>query len=187
MHPDETPFPLCRHLKTKGTRCRSAAISGQEFCYFHARLHKDHPAPLTAQEIVRTYSDANIEAWRRINEDPMTIARAYPRQNEFNFPPLEDAESVQLAGSMLFHAIAQGHIHPQRARILVAALRIVGSTMRRASTAPPNPADVVRDIHHTATGIPLAPAALGTPEPTATQPTAEPNIQAAAQPATLAE
>lgn len=152
-------IPLCRHVRTNGTRCRSAAISGQDFCYFHVRLHKDHPAPLTAQQIVNSWREEHVEAFRNAGEDPMLLARAYPRQNELNFPPLEDAESVQLAGSMLFHAVAQGVIHPLRASILVKALQLVNSSMRqRSSTAPSEPTEVVRELAQTADGVALAPA-----------------------------
>lgn len=158
--PQQVIIPLCRHVRTTGVRCRSAAVSGQSFCYFHVRLHQDHPAPLKAQQIVNSWKEEHLEAWRRVDQDPMTIARAYPRQNEFNFPALEDAESVQLAGSMLFHAIAQGQIHPIRARILIDALRIVNSSMgRRPAPAPPastEPAQLVRNIELSSTGIPLA-------------------------------
>jgi hypothetical protein len=157
--PDQTVIPLCRHIRTNGVRCRAAAISGQDFCYFHVRLHKDHPAPLTAQKIVAAYKEEHKEAWRSCDLDPMDIARAYPRQIEFNFPPLEDADSVQLAGSMLFHAIAQGHIHPLRARILIDALRIVNSSMRKGgSSTAAEPADTVLHIEQSETGVTVAPS-----------------------------
>src|ERR1700712_132151 len=94
---EQSITPLCRHIRTNGNRCRSAAICGEDFCYFHVRLHKDHPAPLTAQQIVSNWKREHVEAWRLADQDPMMLARAYPNQNEFNFPPLEDPESVQLA------------------------------------------------------------------------------------------
>lgn len=168
--PEEVNIPLCRHIKTNGTRCHSAALSAQDFCYFHVRLHQDHPAPLTAQQIVGTWKDATLEGFRLANQDPMTVARAFPRQNEFNFPPLEDADSVQLAGSMLFHALAQGQIHPARARILVKALHIVSSSMRLSASARPfDPAEVVRQVEQSADGLPLAPAGPNPAEPPTTQ------------------
>ena len=109
MPAEELAIPICRHVKTNGLRCQSPALNGEPFCYFHVRLHKHHPAPLTARQIVDTRNrayDGYEEALIGAGEDPMQIARAYPTQNEFNFPPLEDAESIQLAASMLFHAIA---------------------------------------------------------------------------------
>ena len=32
-------FQLCRHIKTNGHRCQSAALSGSAYCYFHSRVH----------------------------------------------------------------------------------------------------------------------------------------------------
>ena len=55
-------IPLCRHIKTNGIRCQSAALSGESFCYFHERLHRDHPAPLTAQKIVNSWGEGMAEA-----------------------------------------------------------------------------------------------------------------------------
>ena len=115
---DRFAVPICRHLKTNGFRCQSPALNGETFCYFHLRLHKEHHRPLTARDIVdrRNLQYSEYEsALLRGGEDPMQIARAYPIQNEFQFPPLEDAESIQVATSMLFHALAQGQIHLSRA------------------------------------------------------------------------
>jgi len=32
-------YKLCRHIKTNGQRCKSPALSGSAYCYFHARVH----------------------------------------------------------------------------------------------------------------------------------------------------
>ena len=158
MPNEETIFPLCRHIRTNGLRCRSAAVSGQQFCYFHVRLHEEHPVPKTAEQILKGWKDEHLQAYRNIGDDPMTVARAYPRQTEYKFPPLEDPESVQLAGSMLFHAIAQSQIHPLRARLLLNALHIVNSSMRnRGHGSPVEPAELVDRFEHSAEGVPLAP------------------------------
>lgn len=166
---EQTIIPICRHIRTNGIRCRSAAVSGQDFCYFHNRLHQDHPAPLTAQQIVSGWKEEHVEAFRRVDQDPMTIARAYPRQNELNFPPLEDPESVQLAGSMLFHAIAQAQIHPLRARLLLKALGIVSVTLGKGSpTDTADPSEFVQHVTESEAGVLLAEPALAPHFPPAT-------------------
>jgi hypothetical protein len=53
-----------------------------------------------------------------------------------NFPPLEDAESVQLAISRLFAAIAAGQIDPVQARSLLYALQIASCNVRALAPAP---------------------------------------------------
>ena len=35
-------FHECRHIKTNGLRCHAVALSGEPWCYFHARLHRLH-------------------------------------------------------------------------------------------------------------------------------------------------
>ena len=37
----------CRHIKSNGSRCKSPALRGKPYCYFHARLHGpiNSPAP----------------------------------------------------------------------------------------------------------------------------------------------
>jgi hypothetical protein len=32
-------YMACRHIKTNGLRCKSPALRGTRFCYFHSKLH----------------------------------------------------------------------------------------------------------------------------------------------------
>ena len=32
-------YKLCRHIKTNGQRCKSPALSGSAYCYFHSCVH----------------------------------------------------------------------------------------------------------------------------------------------------
>jgi hypothetical protein len=32
-------YMACRHIKPNGVRCKSPALSGHAFCYFHSKLH----------------------------------------------------------------------------------------------------------------------------------------------------
>ena len=32
-------YMACRHIRLNGLRCKSPALKGNQFCYFHARLH----------------------------------------------------------------------------------------------------------------------------------------------------
>jgi hypothetical protein len=152
-------YSTCRHLKANGLRCESPALKGEPLCYYHTNLHANHPAPLTAHKMVRDWGQAIEEGIRIGGEDPYQIARVYPKQNEYNFPPLEDAESIQLAASMLFHAIAQGQIHAPRARTLVQALSVANDSLRiRRLTPPVAPSTLVRVVDRTPEGVAIAPA-----------------------------
>jgi len=106
-----------------------------------------------------TWREDIIEGYKIAEMDPLTVARAYPKQNEIHFPPLEDAESVQLATSMLFQAIANGRIHFRRARILLYTLKIATVNLRAVSTAArftPDPGAVASRVVRTTRGHTLA-------------------------------
>jgi hypothetical protein len=101
-----------------------------------------------------TWKEDTLKGYRAADLDPLAVARAYPKQNEFHFPALEDAESIQLATSMLFQAIATGQIHFLRAKLLLNTLKVATLNMRAVTTAArftpdagPIPTRVVRTTH----------------------------------------
>jgi hypothetical protein len=121
----EAIVPLCTHIKTNGSPCQSPALRGEPLCFFHNRLQVTHQRPQDARPLT-SYSQeyAILSEGGRSEDDPDAVARAYPHQNQIEFPPLEDAEAVQLATSMLFQAIATGQIHFKRARLLIYTLKV---------------------------------------------------------------
>ena len=130
-------YPLCRHIKTNGRRCQSPALAGQALCHFHRTLRRVHrPTPTPESEIAR-WRPETLQFFLDNGEDPLAIARANPRPGTLNFPPLEDAESIQLAISALFAAIAAGQIQAAHARSLLYALQIASFNVR----AIPRPRD----------------------------------------------
>jgi hypothetical protein len=50
-------YPQCRHVRTNSNRCHAAAIKGDHWCFFHARLH-DQQAQRVAREAQRRSRDA---------------------------------------------------------------------------------------------------------------------------------
>lgn len=173
MNAKDSKFAVCRHLKTNGRRCQSPSLNGGALCFFHRNLHRTHRRPPTAERLLSTWQEATLEGFRLGGEDPLQIARAYPKQNEFHFPPLEDAESVQLASSMLFHAIATGGVHFARARILLAVLKIASINLRALAAAAREAAQSGTDsstiptkVVHTTHGYTLAAPGEGNGVPT---------------------
>jgi len=173
MNAKDSRFAVCRHLKTNGRRCQSPSLNGGALCFFHRNLHRTHRRPPTAERLLSTWQEATLEGFRLGGEDPLQIARAYPKQNEFHFPPLEDAESVQLASSMLFHAIATGGVHFARARILLAVLKIASINLRALAAAAREAAQSGTDsstiptkVVHTTHGYTLAAPGEGNGVPT---------------------
>jgi hypothetical protein len=60
-------FVECRHIKPSGIQCKSPALRGTPYCYFHTNLYRS-----------RNPSSAN-------DKDPITL------------PSLEDIHGVQIA------------------------------------------------------------------------------------------
>jgi hypothetical protein len=154
----KSKFATCRHVKTNGRVCQSPALTGSHLCFFHNRLHQTHRRPADAQPLCSNWQeDEVLETWDPTGEDSLALKDIYPNQNHIQFPPLEDAESVQLATSMLFQALATGQIAFKRARLMIATLKIASSNQRalatsRAADTDPVPSHVIR----TATGQILA-------------------------------
>jgi hypothetical protein len=121
---------ICRHIKTNGHRCQSPAITGSVFCYFHRNLRRGHQAACTAK--AAPLRPETVQYLLENGQNPAQLATS----PALNFPPLEDAESVQLAISRLFAAIAAGQIDPVQARSLLYALQIASCNVRALAPAP---------------------------------------------------
>jgi len=144
-------FNTCRHIKTNGRVCQSPALRGQDLCFFHRKLHQTHRRPADAVPLTSAWQEEEIDIGDGTGEDYLVARAVYPHQDEIQFPALEDAESVQLATSMLFQAVATGQIQFKRARLLIATLKIACINQRALANARaaesdtgPAPTQVVR-------------------------------------------
>ena len=156
---EQINIALCRHVKTNGHRCQSPAIRGKALCFHHRNIHRTHRRPQSAESLMSTWKEDTLKGYRAADIDPLAVARAYPTQNEFHFPALEDAESVQLATSMLFQAIATGQIHFLRAKMLLNTLKVATLNMRAVTTAArftPDPGPIPTCVVRTPSGHILA-------------------------------
>ena len=121
---------ICRHIKTNGHRCQSPAITGSVFCYFHRNLRRGHDAASTAK--AAPLRPETVQYLLENGQNPAQLATS----PAYSFPPLEDAESIQLAISRLFAAIAASQIDPVQARSLLYALQIASCNVRALAPAP---------------------------------------------------
>ncbi len=119
-----TKTPLCRHLKTSGAHCKSPAMSYSDYCYFHDRLHRRH------------------KSFRYTNQ---TKNHLYPGR-DIQLPPLEDAESVQLAIAVVVNALAVGDLQTGRATALLYGLQVAYANAKylAATPKPEEPGEIVR-------------------------------------------
>ncbi|WP_263367338.1 hypothetical protein [Edaphobacter bradus] len=126
---------LCRHLKTNGTQCQSPAMQygGSSYCYFHDRLHERH------------------KRFRYTEETKGYLIRG----RHIQLHPVEDAESIQLAISLVVNALATGDLEPQRATALLYGLQLA-STNARTLAPKPKPEEIVRTIATSPDGLDIA-------------------------------
>ena len=142
---------ICRHVKINGRRCQSPALSGSAFCYYHRTMHKglrdavkERPAPLRPETVKYLLENG---------QDPESFAPSTP----FVLPPIEDAESIQLAISLLIAAIVARQIGSEEARNILYSLQIASSNIRNLAIAhSDDTATLVRRLVRTADGQTIA-------------------------------
>lgn len=106
-------IPRCQHIKVNGIQCGSPALRGQIHCYFHHQ-------------------------WR-LNNDPAIQARdseACHSKVTFVLPPLEDANSIQLALMEVMRLIVHNLVDNRQAGLLLYALQTAGANLKRLSFEP---------------------------------------------------
>lgn len=91
-------YESCRHIKTNGLRCRSAALRGKAFCYFHAKFHTHVQGPMAK------YADLELP----LPEDSASILLSIHR---ISLALLHGSLDSKRAGQLLFGLqIASQHI-----------------------------------------------------------------------------
>jgi len=109
---NKTRTRQCEHIKTNGEFCGSPALRGRNYCYFHL-----------------TYIGRRLRA-ERVREK----AAAYgvdPGVVPLELPPLEDANSVQMALMQVIDAILHNRIDNKRAGLVLYALQTASSNLAR--------------------------------------------------------
>ncbi len=130
MNPQPDKCRICRHIKTGGHRCQSPALTGSNFCYYHRKLHRSHPTPSAART-----APLRPETVQYLLESGQNPAQFAPSP-ALSFPPLEDAESVQLAISLVFASVAARQIERADAQTLLYALQVASANLRILPRAP---------------------------------------------------
>src|SRR6266852_1373320 len=109
----------CRHIKVSRTQCGSPALRNKNFCFYH---HKDRPLP------VECYSDIEYA----------TV--------EINLPFFEDAHSIQAVIRQVVQMVLQKRLERKTASLLLYALQIASSNLKRMELEKPQPEQVVTDL-----------------------------------------
>ena len=109
----------CRHIKISGTQCGSPALRNKIFCFYH---HKDRPLP------VECFSDIEYAT------------------GEINLPFFEDAHSIQAVIRQVVQMVLQKRLERKTASLLLYALQIASSNLKRMDLEKPQPEQVVTDL-----------------------------------------
>jgi hypothetical protein len=129
-------YAICRHIKTNGCRCQSPAITGSIFCFYHRTFRRSHRTASTAK--IGPLRPETVQYLLENGQNPAQFATS----PACTLPLLEDAESVQLAISLLFAAIAAGQIDPVQARSLLYTLQIASFNVRALAPPPASGEDL---------------------------------------------
>jgi hypothetical protein len=125
----------CRYVKTNGSRCGAIALSGQDFCFWHNKLHRHHSeAAVTARRYYCSDNDVSHRKKDKLADQYFSGSRPNGPLSE-ELPPLEDPESIQLAISILVASLADSRIEPKRAALMLYGLQIASSNVRHIKPA----------------------------------------------------
>ena len=108
----------CQHIKVSGTQCGSPALRKKSFCFYHQQNR-----PL----IVECYSEQEYAT------------------GEIALPVFEDAHSIQTVIRQIVQMLLQKRIERKTASLLLYALQIASSNLKRMELEKPQPTEVVID------------------------------------------
>jgi len=111
--------PRCRHIKVNGTQCGSPALRHKNFCFYHQQ-HR----PLA----VGCYYDGPYAT------------------GEIDLPVFEDAHSIQTVIRQVVQMVLQKRLERKTASLLLYALQIASSNLKRMELEKPQPEQVVIDL-----------------------------------------
>ena len=114
--------PRCQHVKVAGTQCGSPALRSKKFCYYH---QQDRPMA------VECYYDGGYAT------------------GEITLPFFEDAHSVQTVIRQVVQMVLQKRLERKTASLLLYALQIASSNLKRMELEKPQPEQVVTDLEPT--------------------------------------
>src|SRR5713101_1814115 len=139
----------CQHIKVSGTQCGSPALRSKNFCFYH---QQDRPIA------VECYYDG-----------PYALG-------EITLPFFEDAHSVQAVIRQVVQMVLQKRLERKTASLLLYALQIASSNLKRMELEKPQPEQVVTDLEpvvdpHEAWQAPIARSGETAGETSASVPT----------------
>jgi len=112
---DAVEIRRCQHIKVNGTQCGSPALRGERFCHFH---RENQPARV------------------KVNG---------AEGGEVLVPVFDDAQSIQTVVRQVAMLVLEGKIENKKAGLLLYALQIASTNLKRVEEEKPRPTQVVVD------------------------------------------
>ncbi len=100
-------FLECRHIRPTGVRCKSPALRGQTYCYFHSKLRH------------------HAQDGSRATKEPLLL------------PSLEDDRGIQIAVSQILSALGSGRLDARLGGLYLYGMQIASQLARRVTEIPP--------------------------------------------------
>jgi len=110
----------CRHIKASGTQCGSPALRDKNFCFYHQENR-----PL------------KVDCYYNPDEYPT---------GEIALPYFEDAHSIQSVIRQTVQMVLQKRLERKTASLVLYALQIASSNLKRLELEKPQPEQVATDI-----------------------------------------
>jgi hypothetical protein len=109
----------CRHIKVNGTQCGSPALRKKNFCFYH---QQNRPLLVDCFYNPEEYATGEI-----------------------NLPVFEDAHSIQSVIRQVMQMVLQKRLEQKTASLMLYALQIASSNLKRMELEKPQPEQVVVD------------------------------------------
>ncbi len=110
----------CRHIKVNGTQCGSPALRSKYFCFYHQQN-------------------------RPLKADCYYNPEEYPT-GEIALHVFEDAHSIQTVIRQVMQMVLQHRLERKTASLMLYALQIASSNLKRIELEKPQPEQVVTDV-----------------------------------------
>ncbi len=113
--------PRCQHTKSNGIRCGSPALKDNLFCHYH------HQCPT----VVFDYHGGSFANYA---------------ESELSLPAFEDAHSIQSTVHKLVEFMLKHRIEDRKAALILYALQIASSNLKRLERELAKPEEVVTEL-----------------------------------------
>ncbi|MGB9197322.1 MAG: hypothetical protein WCB53_10420 [Terriglobales bacterium] len=118
MADDLLEIRRCQHIRVHGAQCGSPALREEKYCYHHA-----HTRP-----------------------ERVKVKGGDGKTSEIVVPLFEDAGSIQMAVRQVAVLLLQDKIDSKKAGLMLYALQIASTNLKRMAEEAPRPAQVVVDV-----------------------------------------